>query len=46
MLGFANFSLVPLCLGDLSNEGYSSLQVNKNTFGNNVFLFFDDGEDL
>ncbi|EMO80184.1 hypothetical protein LEP1GSC126_3349 [Leptospira kirschneri str. 200801774] len=46
MLGFANFSLVPLCLGDLSNEGYSNLQVNKDTFGSSVFLFFDDGEDI
>ncbi|EMO26222.1 hypothetical protein LEP1GSC170_1492 [Leptospira interrogans serovar Bataviae str. HAI135] len=39
MLGFSNFSLVPLDPKDLSSEGYSDLQVNKDSFGNHVFLF-------
>ncbi|KXZ31582.1 hypothetical protein AYB33_01185 [Leptospira santarosai] len=44
MQGFVNFSLVPLGPGDLANEGYANFQVNKETFGKSVFLYFDDGE--
>ncbi|EMS87367.1 hypothetical protein LEP1GSC073_0083 [Leptospira noguchii str. Cascata] len=44
MQGFANFSLVPLSPGDLANDGYTNLEVNKDTFGKSVFLYFDDGE--
>ncbi|EMF82179.1 hypothetical protein LEP1GSC188_3415 [Leptospira weilii serovar Topaz str. LT2116] len=42
--GFANFSLVPLATSDLSKNEYSNLQVNKETFGKNVLLFYDDGK--
>ncbi|WP_078125867.1 phage baseplate plug family protein [Leptospira alexanderi] len=43
--GFASFSLVPLILSDLSRDGYADIKVNRETFGKNVFLFFDDGEE-
>ncbi|WP_061235870.1 phage baseplate plug family protein [Leptospira weilii] len=44
MQGFASFSLVPLSPNDLSNDGYTNLRVNGDTFGKSVFLYFDDGE--
>lgn len=44
MQGFASLSLVPLSPGDLANDGYTNLEVNKDTFGKSVFLYFDDGE--
>ncbi|EMN93871.1 hypothetical protein LEP1GSC112_3083 [Leptospira interrogans serovar Pomona str. UT364] len=44
MQGFASFSLVPLSPNDFSNESYTKLRVNGDTFGKSVFLYFDDGE--
>ncbi|EMY25774.1 phage baseplate plug family protein [Leptospira interrogans] len=42
--GFADFSLVPLTITDLTKSEYSNFQVNKETFGKNVLLFYDDGK--
>ncbi|EKQ90503.1 MULTISPECIES: phage baseplate plug protein [Leptospira] len=42
--GFADFSLTPLSLSDLAKTEYEDLPVNKDTFGKNVLLFFDDGK--
>ncbi|MCL8310156.1 hypothetical protein M9Y90_05625 [Leptospira interrogans] len=42
--GFVDFSLVPLTITDLTKSEYSNLQVNKETFGKNVLLFYDDGK--
>lgn len=37
------FAVTPLSETDLYKEGFDSLRVNKDTLGNTVFLYFEDG---